>query len=214
MASGFGNVGANLRDFRNFSRDVKSFVGERDGYNMIFAPFTGLDKYDKCVTFAAFLLSHENIEDYTWAFDHFVKAMGRNPVVILTDQCPAMKVIVHNSFSDKNGLIASKHRLCMWHIMQKFRNKLGNRLCKETDFMKKMKTYIWSSILETDEFERGWMEVLKEFKLDEHKWISDMYSIRSSWIPSFFRDEPMFGLMRTTSRTESENLFFGQFHRQ
>ncbi|XP_074326817.1 protein FAR-RED IMPAIRED RESPONSE 1-like [Apium graveolens] len=41
-----------------------------------------------------------------------------------------------------------------------------------------------------------------------------MYSIRSSWIPSFFRDEPIFGLMRTTSRSESENFFFGQFHRQ
>ncbi|XP_074348984.1 uncharacterized protein LOC141688322 [Apium graveolens] len=41
-----------------------------------------------------------------------------------------------------------------------------------------------------------------------------MYSIRSSWISSFFRDEPMFGLMRTTSRSESENFFFGQFHRQ
>ncbi|XP_074356118.1 protein FAR1-RELATED SEQUENCE 5-like [Apium graveolens] len=184
MAGGFGNVGANLHDFRNFSRDVKSFVGERDGqmiidkfkviqetsesfyfayevdsdghltklfwadtigrrnfelygdavsfdtnkYNMIFAPFTGVDKHDKCVTFSACLFSHENIEDYTWACDHFVKAMGRNPVVILTDQCPAVKVTVHNSFSDKNGLIASKHRLCMWHIMQKFRIKLGNRL--------------------------------------------------------------------------------------
>ncbi|XP_074326816.1 protein FAR1-RELATED SEQUENCE 4-like [Apium graveolens] len=143
MTGGYGNVGANLRDFRNFSRDVKSFVGERD------------DKHDKCVTFAACLLSHENIEDYTWALDHFVKAMGRNSIVILTYQCPTMKVAIHNSFSDKNGLIASKHHLCMWHIMQKFPIKLGNRLCKETDFMEKMKTCIWSSILETDEFERG-----------------------------------------------------------
>ncbi|XP_074363817.1 protein FAR1-RELATED SEQUENCE 5-like [Apium graveolens] len=183
-------------------------------YNMIFAPFTGIDKHDKCVTFVAFLLSHENIEDYTWAFDHFIKAMGRNPVFILTDQCPAMKDDVHNSFSDKNGLIASKHRLCMWHIMQKFSIKLGNCLFKETDFMEKMKTYIWSSILETDEFERGSTKVLKEFKLDDHKWRSDMYLIRSSWIPSFFRDEPMFGLTRITSRSESENFFFGQFHRQ
>lgn len=41
-----------------------------------------------------------------------------------------------------------------------------------------------------------------------------MYTIRSSWIPAFFRDEPMFGLMRTTSRSESENSFFSQFHKQ
>ncbi|KAK1350213.1 hypothetical protein POM88_054696 [Heracleum sosnowskyi] len=41
-----------------------------------------------------------------------------------------------------------------------------------------------------------------------------MYAIRSSWIPTYFRDEPMFGLLRTTSRSESENFFFGQFHKQ
>ncbi|KAK1397110.1 hypothetical protein POM88_006973 [Heracleum sosnowskyi] len=224
LVGGYSNIGATLRDFRNFNRDVKEFVSERDGqmiidkfkvnqetsesfyfayeidssghltklfwadaigqrnlelygdavsfdaifdtnkYNMIFAPFTGVDKHYKCVTFAACLLSQESIEDYTWAFDHFVKAI-RNPVVIVTDQCAAMKVAVPASFSAKNGLIESKHRLCMWHIMQKFPIKLGNRLCKETDFMEKMKKYTWSSILEIDEFEKGWETVIKEFKL-------------------------------------------------
>ncbi|KAK1386236.1 hypothetical protein POM88_023971 [Heracleum sosnowskyi] len=274
LAGGYSNVGATLRDFRNFNRDLKAFVGEKDGqmlidkfkvnqensksfyfaydvdsaghltklfwadpigrrnfelygdavsfdatfdtnkYNMIFAPFTGVDKHDKCVTFAACLLSQESIADYTWAFDHFVKSMGRNPVVIITDQCPAMKIAVPASFSAKNGLIASKHRLCMWHIIQKFPVKLGNPLCKETDFMEKMKNYIWSSNLEIHEFEEGWETIIKEFKLEGNKWLSDMYAIRSSWIPAYFRDDPMFGRLRTTSRSESENFFFGQFHKQ
>ncbi|KAK1389608.1 hypothetical protein POM88_017786 [Heracleum sosnowskyi] len=247
LAGGYSNVGATLRDFRNFNRDLKTFVGENDGqmlidkfkvnqensksfyfaydvdsaghltkmfwadpigrryfelygdavsfdatfdtnkYNMIFAPFTGVDKHDKCVTFAACLLSQESIEDYTWAFDHFVKSKGRNPVVIITDQCTAMK---------------------------KFPVKLGNPLCKETDFMEKMKNRIWSSNLEIHEFEEGWETIIKEFKLEGNKWLSDMYAIRSSWIPTYFRDGPMFGLLRTTSRSESENFFFGQFHKQ
>lgn len=80
--------------------------------------------------------------------------------------------------------------------------------------MEKMKKYIWSSVLEIDEFEKGWEAVIKEFKLENNKWLQDMYNIRESWIPAFFRDEPMFGLMRTTSRSESENYFFGQFHKQ
>ena len=92
--------------------------------------------------------------------------------------------------------------------------QLGNRLCKETDFMQKMKDYIWSSNLEIAEFEHGWDAVIKEFKLDGNKWLSDMYNLRASWIPAFFRNQPMFGLMRTTSRSESENFFFGQFHKQ
>ena len=89
-------------------------------YNMIFAPFTGVDKHDRCVTFAACLLSKEDVAHYRWAFDNFVKAMGRNPIVIVTDQCPAMKVAVSQSFKSENGLVATKHRLCMWHIMEKF----------------------------------------------------------------------------------------------
>ncbi|XP_074337244.1 protein FAR1-RELATED SEQUENCE 5-like [Apium graveolens] len=38
--------------------------------------------------------------------------------------------------------------------------------------------------------------------------------LRKSWIPAYFQDEPIFGLMRTTSRSESENFFFSQFHKQ
>ncbi|KAK1367818.1 hypothetical protein POM88_033910 [Heracleum sosnowskyi] len=145
---------------------------------MIFSPFTGVDKHDKCVTFAACLLLQESVTDYSWAFSHFVMAMGRNPVVIVTDQCAAMKIAIRDTFFAVNGLVASKHRLCMWHIMDKFPMKLGNRLCKETDFTEKMKTYVWSSIIEIDEFEAGWIAIINEFKLEDNKWLSDMYAIR------------------------------------
>ncbi|KAK1351901.1 hypothetical protein POM88_053906 [Heracleum sosnowskyi] len=86
-----------------------------------------------------------------------------------------MKVAIRDSFPAVNDLVAIKHRLCMWHIMEKFH--LGNRLCKETDFMEKMKNYMWSSNLEIDEFEEGWKVVIKEFKLEENKWLSNMYAI-------------------------------------
>lgn len=80
--------------------------------------------------------------------------------------------------------------------------------------MEKMKKYIWSSVIEIDEFVSGWEAVMKEFNLENNKWLQDMFALRSSWIPAYFRDEPMYGLLRTTSRSESENFFFGQFHRQ
>ncbi|WOG86405.1 hypothetical protein DCAR_0205609 [Daucus carota subsp. sativus] len=164
---------------RNFEiyGDAVSFDATFDTnkYNMIFAPFTGVDKHDRRVIFAACLLSKDDVSHYNW-------------------------VSVLASFSGENGLVPSKHRLCMWHIMEKFPIKLGNRLCKETDFMEKMKTYIWSSNLEIDEFKSGWKAVIEEFKLEDNKWLSDMYEIRKSWIRSYFRDSSMFGLMRTTSR--------------
>ncbi|KAK1389188.1 hypothetical protein POM88_017366 [Heracleum sosnowskyi] len=140
--------------------------------------------------------------------------MGQNPVCIVTDQCPAMNQVIPMSFPATNEFPATKHHLCMWHIMEKFPAKLGNFICKETALMENMKKYIWSSTIEPFEFERGWKAVLKEFKLEGNRWLWEMYVIRTSWIPAFFRDKPMFGLMRTTSRSESENNFFSQFHRQ
>nr|XP_017239785.1 PREDICTED: protein FAR1-RELATED SEQUENCE 5-like [Daucus carota subsp. sativus] len=179
MVGGYSNVGATLRDFRNFNRDLKCYVGEGDGqmiiekfkvlqessssfyyayeldetghltklfwadaicrrnfevygdavsfdatYNMIFAPFTGVDKHEKCVTFAACLLAKEDVTHYKWVFDQFSTCMKHHPVVIVTDQCPTMKIAVSSSLSSKHGFVATKHRLCMWHIMQKFPTKV------------------------------------------------------------------------------------------
>ncbi|GJV30413.1 putative reverse transcriptase domain-containing protein, partial [Tanacetum coccineum] len=53
--------------------------------------------------------------------------------------------------------------------------------------------------------------MIEDFKLDDNKWLQDMFDIRESWIPAFLHDELMSGLMRTTSRLESENHFFGKW---
>lgn len=73
--------------------------------------------------------------------------------------------------------------------------------------MEKIKKYIWSSTIDPEEFEEGWNSVMKEFKLEKHAWLSKMYDMRESWIPAYFRDKPMYGLIQTTSRSESENFF-------
>ncbi|KAK1375592.1 hypothetical protein POM88_031785 [Heracleum sosnowskyi] len=159
LVKGYENVGATSREFRNFDRDLKAFVGVADAqmiiekfklygdavsfdptfntnkYNMVYAPFTGVDKHNKCVTFASTLLSKEDVPHFTWAFEALLKAMGRNPVCIVTDQCAAMKQAIPKCFKETNDFPASRHRLCMWHITEKFPLKLGHFLCKETEFM-------------------------------------------------------------------------------
>ncbi|XP_074352644.1 protein FAR-RED IMPAIRED RESPONSE 1-like [Apium graveolens] len=169
-------------DVDSYSRLTKLFWADSIGRR-------NFELYGDAISFDA------TFDTNSWAFGHLVKAMGRNHVLIITDQCLAMKVFVRDVFSDVNGL-------------------LGNRLYKETDFMEKMKTYIWSSIIETEEFESGWETIIKEFNLENNKLLQDMYALKASWNPAFFRNEPMFGLLRTTSRSESENSFFGQFHKQ
>ena len=53
--------------------------------------------------------------------------------------------------------------------------------------------------------------MINDFELDDNKWLGDMFEIRESWIPAYLRDVSMAGLMRTTSRSESENHFFGKW---
>ncbi|XP_074288452.1 protein FAR1-RELATED SEQUENCE 5-like [Silene latifolia] len=52
---------------------------------------------------------------------------------------------------------------------------------------------------------------MTDYQLVEHEWFSYLYDIREQWIPAYFKDVSMSGLMRVTSRSESENSFFDRF---
>ncbi|XP_021756150.1 protein FAR1-RELATED SEQUENCE 5-like [Chenopodium quinoa] len=175
-------------------------------YNMIFGPFTGVDHHKKCVTFAASFVAHEDISSFEWVFKTFLKAMGNNePVCLITDQDPAMKVDVRNVFQ------TTEHRFCMWHIMKKVPEKVGRAIAQDTDFLKKLCSCVWHLEIEPAEFEEKWNKVISEFHLNDHEWLAYMYNIRDMWIPAYFRDLFLGGIMRTTSRSESENNFFTMF---
>ncbi|XP_035844569.1 protein FAR-RED IMPAIRED RESPONSE 1-like [Helianthus annuus] len=107
----------------------------------------------------------------------------RNPNVVVTDQDPAMKQAIE---------------------------EVGHELCNNDEFKRRMCDIVWTDSIKPEEFERQWKLVMIEFGLTENKWIDDMFGMRSMWIPAFYRHEPMSGLMRTTSRSESENRFFCQ----
>lgn len=188
--------------------DMVSFdtTYDTNTYSMVFAPFTGVDHHGKCVTFGVGLLAKEDIESFTWLFECFLKAMGGcQPVCLITDQDPAMKLAIETVFE------TTKHRLCMWHIMKKVPNKVGPTLCRETDFLEKLNDVVWNRDLEPSEFDTRWHEVMVEFGLEKHEWFSNMFAMRKLWIPSYFRDLFLGGILRSTQISESENHFFTQF---
>ncbi|KAK1383794.1 hypothetical protein POM88_021529 [Heracleum sosnowskyi] len=187
--------------------DVVSFDAtyRTNKYGMVFVPFIGIDNHWKSVNFAAALLDKEDIQNFTWVFEMFLKAMKRPPKCIITDQCAAMKAVIPKIFPH------SMHRLCMWHIVKKFPSKLGVVFCAESLFMEKLNKVVWNDSLTPTEFEHGWRSVLEEYKLSEHPWLNEMFELRQFWIPAYFRDKPMGGLLRTTSRSESSNFYFNHF---
>lgn len=85
---------------------------------MVFIPFTGIDNHKKCVTFGAGMLSKEDLPSYRWLLKAFRKAFPVEPQIVLTDQDPSMKEAVFEVFK------TARHRLCMWHIMEKLSVKV------------------------------------------------------------------------------------------
>ncbi|KAK1411200.1 hypothetical protein QVD17_37746 [Tagetes erecta] len=173
-------------------------------YSMVFVPFTGIDNHNNNVSFGAALLASETAETYKWFLRCFLKAFGKQPDVVVTEQDPAMKKAIEEVFT------GSRHRLCMWHVMHKLLTKVGVTLCNTTDFKQRICDIVWTDSLSPAEFEVGWHSVIQDFDLSDNNWLADIYDMRELWIPAYYRDELMSGLMRTTSRSESENHFFGQ----
>lgn len=91
-----------LRLFMHYLKSVFFYM-----HSMIFAPFTGKNNYRRCVTFGADLLSSEDVESYSWIFHKFIECVGKDPKLLITNQDPAMKIVVERIFPD------TQHCLCM-----------------------------------------------------------------------------------------------------
>jgi len=84
-------------------------------------------------------------------------------------------------------------------------------ILKTTDFKKRFKKIVWDLDVEPDVFESNWNLLMEEFNFQEKMWFKSIFKIRESWIPAYFKDFPMCGLMKTTSRSESMNSFFNSY---
>ncbi|XP_023760006.1 protein FAR1-RELATED SEQUENCE 6-like [Lactuca sativa] len=88
---------------------------------------------------------------------------------------------------------------------------ISNDLFTNTDFRKRFSKLVWDINIKPDVFEVQCGLLMKEFNLEDTRWFKYMFTIRDSWIPIYFSDIPMCGLMKTTSRSESMNSFFNTF---
>ncbi|XP_048555514.1 protein FAR-RED IMPAIRED RESPONSE 1-like [Triticum urartu] len=187
--------------------DVLSFDStySTNQYEYTFAPFTGVNHHMQSVFFGAGFLLHETKESYVWLFKAFLKAMGGiAPTVIITDECIRMRNAIAEILPN------SKHRLCMWHIMEKVPGKVHPELRNDLGFYDRLKHCVWNSETPT-EFEDRWKYFIIEFKLEDHEWFAKRFQLRATWIPAYFMDIPLAGLLRTTSISESANSFFKHF---
>ncbi|KAL4564249.1 hypothetical protein LXL04_028306 [Taraxacum kok-saghyz] len=173
------------RNYKEFS-DIVSFDAtyHTNKYNLVFVPFTGVDNHKKSVTLGGALLARETAEYYTWLLKSWLDAFGKQPVIVVTDQEAAVAVAVE---------------------------KVDERVIYGTDFKLRLQRLIWNNCHDPVVFEFKWNALMEEFDLTSNKWLKDMYILRHKWIPAFFKDNPLSGLMRSTSRSEIENSFFKNY---
>ncbi|XP_021980663.2 protein FAR1-RELATED SEQUENCE 5-like [Helianthus annuus] len=134
-------------------------------------------------TFGGALLGSETADSYRWLLRCFVNAFGSEPKVVVTDQDAAMKRAIKD---------------------------VGPVLSANTDFNTRMTHVVWNDTIIPEDFETEWHSIMSTFGLENHEWLKDMYDLRFDWIPAYYHGEDLAGLMRATSRCESENYFFGQ----
>jgi hypothetical protein len=76
------------------------------------------------------------------------------------------------------------------------------------------KECVWGSKT-GQEFDIRWNDIMTTYGLHGNEWLTNRYQIWELWIPAYFMDVPLAGLLRTTSRSESSNSFFNRFiHRK
>ncbi|XP_057769371.1 protein FAR1-RELATED SEQUENCE 5-like [Salvia miltiorrhiza] len=99
-------------------------------YNLICAPFVGINHHSQNVMFGMAFLSDETTDTLKWLLQTFLESMhGKEPGLIYTDQALALMKAIDETFT------SAKHRLCQWHISQNapghFGNLNGNKEFKE-----------------------------------------------------------------------------------
>ncbi|XP_019184756.1 PREDICTED: protein FAR1-RELATED SEQUENCE 5-like [Ipomoea nil] len=174
-------------------------------YNLVFVPFTGIDNHKRSITFGAGLLTREDVDSYVWLLERFKKTMRHEPICVVTDQDPAVKIAVARVFG------TSKHRFCMWHIMCKVGEKVGPVLAKDEVFRRKLNGIVWNKSIDSKTFEDLWSRIIEEYGLGDNGWFRYLFESHTFWASPYFHDEFMSGFVRTTSRSESQNSFFGSF---
>lgn len=110
------------RNYREFGDTISFDATYRiNKHAMIFVHFVVVDNHKKSVVVGASLIACETVPNFTWVLMAFMKAHGRQPKFVITDQCASMKQAIPLAFPD------AKHRLCMWHITKKFTDKRYRR---------------------------------------------------------------------------------------
>nr|KAJ0216117.1 hypothetical protein LSAT_V11C300132960 [Lactuca sativa] len=228
---GTNNVGGTIVDYKNQSRKVSCFIGN-DDVHMVVDKYLNKMKEDPSLTFE-FIRDKEMLVSLFWV-DEAAKVNYREFGDIVSFD--ATFLTNKKSVTFAIGLLNSESTKSYLWLLKTFLKTFGKQsiavlidgdvsmkiaieiifpdsiqqLCMK--FRKRFNKLVWNSRIYTEKF-------VEDYKLQEITGFSKMFDMRKSWIPTYFRDMQLSGLMRTTSTSESMNSAFSKIshrdmHRQ
>jgi MULE transposase domain len=174
-----------------------------NNYDMPLANFVGVNNHLQSIFFGCALLQDKQEGSFIWLFKTWLEAMhGKAPISILTDQDQAIENAVKKIFPN------TVHRLCLWHITNKFPAKI--EICKTGSTFHKEIMKCLKEPITTEAFENDGKVMIQKYNLKSDTWLNGLYEIRHSWVPVYNRTT-FFAGMNTTQRSESMHLLFDLF---
>ncbi|XP_076950745.1 protein FAR1-RELATED SEQUENCE 5-like [Bidens hawaiensis] len=193
---GFEKVGATKDDCKNFKQSLTCYIGEYDA-EMVVQRLSG----------------KKNWWD-GYSFEYTVNTNGELDHLFWADE------ISKKNYLDFGDIISfdatfktNKYIWFLYHLLPLIITVVILHWCcplYNEDFKRKICDIVWMDAISQSEFETQWELIMKEYDIETNKWLCDMFEMRYDWIPAYYMDEPLSGLMRTTSRSESENHFYCQ----
>jgi hypothetical protein len=150
-------------------------------YNMICAPFVGVNHHMQNVMFGCAFMLDESSTSYEWLLKSFLESMGGcPPKTIFTDQNDTISKAIEVVLPE------TRHCLCHWHIeknLQSHLDTLNDSGTFQSMFMKCM-----NDCESGAEFEETWAIMLHEYNLEEHQWLTDLFEQRHKWCTALHKD--------------------------
>ncbi|XP_074296481.1 protein FAR1-RELATED SEQUENCE 5-like [Silene latifolia] len=173
-------------------------------YNLICAPFVGVNNHWKNVMFGCAFIADEKIESFVWLLETFKEAMSnKSPTTIFTDQDHAIANAIQQVFPE------SRHRLCLWHLQKNAVSHFGTlRTCQG---FKEAFNKCLSGCSNEEEFQTCWDNMVATYELERnpnYPWFTRVYDIRNKWCTALSKDFFSAGIL-SSKRSESTNNALG-----
>lgn len=170
-------------------------------YNLICAPFVGINNHWKNVMFGCAFISNEKTESFEWLFEVFKKSMGgQSPITLFTDQDKAIANGIEKAFP------TTRHRLCIWHLYQNAISHFG-KLKSDKGFNEAFQKCL-TGCSSGEEFEDCWRSMIEGYSLQDNSWFARLYCLREKWSTGYNKDFFSAGIL-SSQRSESTNHALG-----